>query len=145
MLQAWQSTAAGRHLSGRRSKHTEPEMLLRRAVHGLGLRYALHKRLAKGCTPDLVLVRHRLAVFVDGDFFHGCPKHGRTEFSGPNADLWREKLARNKERDRRADQLADESGYRVLRLWECQVRSDPAGAARLVAEAARAERASAGA
>ena len=107
-------------------------MLLRRALHARGLRYALHKRLAKGCTPDVVLVRHRIALFVDGDLWHGCPQHGRMHFSGPNAPLWEEKIRRNRERDVRADALATAQGYRVLRFWECEVRRSAAACADLV-------------
>lgn len=132
---AWVATDAGRHLAGRVKRDTNPEMLLRRAVHALGLRYAIQKRLATGCTPDLVLVRHRLAVFVDGCFWHQCPVHGRTQFSGPNADLWLEKMARNKLRDERADGLAQAANYRVLRVWECQVTRSPAEAAEVVRDA----------
>lgn len=129
---SWVPTDAGRHLAGRVRRDTGPELLLRRAVHHLGLRYAVQKRLAKGCTPDIVLVRHRLAVFVDGCFWHQCPEHGRTHFAGPNAERWVEKMRKNQERDRRADELARDVGYRVLRLWECQVVRDPRGAATLV-------------
>lgn len=135
VAEVWQSTHAGRHLARRGKRDTRPELLLRSAVHQLGLRFSVQKNLAKGCTPDLVLVRHRLAVFVDGCFWHQCPDHGRTSFSGPNADLWVKKMQRNRERDRRADQLAEEAGYRVIRVWECRVMSDPAGMARLVQEA----------
>jgi DNA mismatch endonuclease, patch repair protein len=132
----WQSTTAGQHLAGRTKRDTRPELLLRFAVHARGLRYAIQKRLAKGCTPDIVLVRHRLAVFVDGCYWHQCPVHGRTTFNGPNAALWVAKMQRNKERDERANELARHAGYRVLRLWECAVMSDPRSAADLVVRAA---------
>jgi DNA mismatch endonuclease (patch repair protein) len=74
-VRKWVATTEGRHLSGRRAKDTEPELLLRRALHAAGARFRLHRRLAKGCTPDLVLLGRRIAVFVDGDFWHGCPVH----------------------------------------------------------------------
>ena len=67
----------------------------------------------------------RLAVFVDGCWWHSCPTHGRkTPFTGPNADLWTAKMARIRERDARADRLAGDLGWRVLRLWECDIRAD---------------------
>jgi DNA mismatch endonuclease (patch repair protein) len=131
----WQSTQAGRHLAGRKKRDTRPEMLLRAAVHARGLRYSVQKRLAKGCTPDIVLVRHRVAVFVDGCYWHQCPLHGRTTFNGPNASLWLAKMQRNKERDLRADEHAVAAGYRVVRLWECAVTADPKAAADLVVQA----------
>lgn len=126
MVKQWVSTRAGSHLAGRRKEHTTPEMLLRKAVHAAGGRFRLHPRIAKGCTPDFVLPRRHVAVFVDGCFWHGCPQHGRkTAWTGPNADLWAEKMRRNAERDRLATELAQRHGWRVVRVWECQVRSDP--------------------
>ena len=136
----WISTHAGRHLRGRRKAHTRPEIELRRAVHALGLRFRLQRRLASGCTPDFVLPRHKIAVFVDGCFWHGCDRHGRKTFGGPNAELWKDKLRRNRDRDRRADDLAQEAGWRVVRLWECDVLADPCGTAVLVASTADAHR-----
>lgn len=133
-MSQWVSTDEGRHLAGRRRRDTRPELLLRSAVHALGLRYAVQKRLVRGCTPDFVLVRHRVAVWVDGCYWHQCPVHGRTTFNGPNAALWVEKMRRNKECDRRADELARVAGYDVVRLWECAVMSDPASAAEVVAQ-----------
>lgn len=134
----WVSTAAGHHLAGRRRTNTEPEALLRKALHALGYRYSLHRRLAKGCTPDLLMTKYRLAIFVDGDFWHGCPEHGRTTFAGPNASLWVEKLRRNRDRDRRADELARSYGFMPVRVWECEVRRDPQAAATRLAALARA-------
>lgn len=119
------STERGRHLARRRKTNTSPEVLLRKAVHAAGGRFRLHPQIAKGCTPDFVLPSRRVAVFVDGCFWHGCPEHGRkTPWSGPNAELWAEKMRRNHERDQRATRLAAEHGWNVVRVWECQVRRD---------------------
>ena len=135
----WKPTEAGRHLSGRRKTDTAPEMALRRALHAAGARYRLHVRLAKGCTPDIVMSRRGLAVFVDGCYWHSCPAHGRkTPFTGPNAALWEEKMRRNRERDVRSTALAEELGWRVLRIWECEVKADPAVASRRVLAVANA-------
>jgi DNA mismatch endonuclease (patch repair protein) len=109
-----------------------PEVLLGSALHHLGLRYRKHVRLAKGCTPDLVFAKHRLAVFADGCYWHQCPEHGRTNFTGPNADLWKEKMARNKARDLRSSEIASALGYTVVRVWECAVMRDPQAAAEAV-------------
>lgn len=131
----WVPTSAGAHLRRRRKKDTEPELMLRRALHALGVRFRLHRSLAKGCTPDLVMPGRRIAVFVDGDYWHSCPVHGRKRpFTGPNAELWAEKMRRNRERDARSTRLASEAGWHVVRLWECVVRRDPEGAARAVME-----------
>jgi len=107
--------------------------MLRRAIHAQGGRFRLHRRLALRCTPDLVLPGRRLAVFVDGCWWHSCPEHGRkTPFTGPNADLWEAKMQRNRERDVHATATATELGWAVLRLWECEITTDPAAAARRV-------------
>jgi DNA mismatch endonuclease (patch repair protein) len=129
--EVWTSTSEGRHLAGRRKRDTEPELLLRRAIHAQGGRFRVQVRLAKGCTPDIVMPSRRLAIFVDGDYWHSCPEHGRkAPFTGPNAALWEEKFRRNRERDGRSTALAHDLGWQVVRLWECQVRSDPEGEAR---------------
>lgn len=120
------STVAGRHLSGRRKENTAPEVALRKALHAAGARFRLHRTLAKGCTPDIVLPSRHLAVFVDGCFWHGCPQHGRkTRWTGPNAELWLAKMRRNHERDEYSTQMAVALGWTVARVWECSVREDP--------------------
>lgn len=135
MDSGWTSTSEGRHLRGRKKVGTEPELLLRRALHAAGCRFRLHRHIAPGCTPDLVLPRHGIAVFVDGDYWHSCPVHGRkTPFTGPNAERWEQKMRRNRERDERSTALAEEHGWTVLRIWECAIRADPDGAARTILE-----------
>ena len=138
MAERWTSTRQGAHLAGRKKNDKVPEVLLRQALHRAGARFRLHPRLAKGCTPDVVLPRRRLAVFVDGCFWHGCPRHGRkTAFTGPNAGLWEAKMVRNGERDAAATALAEGLGWTVVRVWECDVRDDADGAAARVLAAAR--------
>lgn len=122
----WVSTGASGHLRGRRNLDTEPELLLRKALHALGVRFRLHKRLDKGCTPDILLASRRIAVFVDGDYWHSCPLHGRkVPFAGPNATLWQAKMERIKVRDARATDIATSQGWAVVRVWECVIRRDP--------------------
>lgn len=126
----WTSTSEGAHLRGRRKTDTEPELLLRRALHARGGRFRLHRRLALRCTPDLVLPGRRVAVFVDGCWWHSCPEHGRkTPFTGPNAGLWEAKMRRVRERDQEATATAEQLGWTVIRLWECEVRVDPVASA----------------
>jgi DNA mismatch endonuclease (patch repair protein) len=126
----WVSTSKGRHLAGRKKQDTAPEIALRKALHAQGARFRLHRQLAKGCTPDIVMPGRRLAIFVDGCFWHGCPQHGRkSAFTGPNAALWEQKMQRNAERDQRSSALAREQGWTVLRVWECEVREDAVGVA----------------
>ena len=123
----WVSTHEGRHLAGRRRTDTKPEIALRKALHAAGFRFRIHTSLAKGCTPDIVLPRWRTVVFVDGCFWHGCPVHGRQRpWTGPNAALWQEKMAANQRRDITATRLAEDLGWKVERVWECEVRADAA-------------------
>jgi DNA mismatch endonuclease (patch repair protein) len=124
----WVSTVAGRHLSGRRKQNTAPEVAFRKALHAVGVRFRLHRTLAKGCTPDILLPSRHLAVFVDGCFWHGCPEHGRkTPWSGPNAELWAAKMARNRERDEYSTNVAERLGWKVFRIWECEIRARCSG------------------
>jgi DNA mismatch endonuclease, patch repair protein len=125
----WVSTPAAARLRGRRQRDTEPEMLLRRALHAAGGRFRLHRKLGQGCTPDLVMPARHLAIWVDGDFWHGCPEHGRRHFTGPNADLWERKIARNQRRDEQATATATQLGWVAVRLWECEIMRDPDAAA----------------
>ena len=100
-----------------RSKDTAPELTLRRALWQCGLRYRLRPLLAG--TPDLCFITARVAVFVDGCFWHGCPQH----YSAPvrNAEFWSRKVARNVERDRRTQSALEADGWTVLRIWEHEV------------------------
>ena len=131
----WVSPAGGSHLRGRATRNTRPEVVLRRAVHALGLRFRLHRSVAPRCTPDFVLPKWRVAVFVDGCFWHNCPQHGPKEFRGPNAELWREKIATNAERDRRNTHATEVAGWSVVRIWECEIRRSPTATAERVREA----------
>lgn len=129
----WVPTNHSRSLSGRRGCDTRPELELRRSLHALGCRYRLQQRVGPGITADLVFQTRRVAVFVDGCFWHGCPQHGKRTFSGPNADRWIAKIARNKARDRKTVSSVRGLGWAVVRLWECDILADPAGAARSIA------------
>ena len=109
---------------------------MRRALHAAGFRFRLHRRIAQGCNPDLVLPGPRVAVFVDGDYWHGCPTHfPERRPGGPNAQLWQQKFRRTRERDALAIHAGEEAGWTVLRIWECVIRESPEAAVALVAEA----------
>lgn len=129
---AWVPTAASKKLSGRRGQSTKPELQLRHALHAMGARYRLHRLVAPRLSADIVFPRQRVAVFVDGCFWHSCPRHGKSTFRGPNASRWLAKLARNKERDAQATRLAQSEGWQVIRLWECDIISDPISIAQQV-------------
>jgi DNA mismatch endonuclease (patch repair protein) len=113
---------AGRSANMRANKRTgtKPEMALRSALHARGYRYRKDFRLdlpvGRRVRPDIVFTARRLAIFVDGCFWHVCPEHGSKPKN--NEWYWSPKLARNVERDRAADAALLESGWRVVRLWE---------------------------
>lgn len=119
----WESTADGAHLRGRRTSGTAPELALRRTLHARGLRYRLGKRIGR-FRPDVVFTGAKTVLFVDGCYWHGCPTHGPTEFRGPNADKWRAKIALNRERDRTAVDELSRDGWTVVRIWECEIKSN---------------------
>ncbi len=107
-----------KNMSRIRSRDTRPELLLRRALWHCGLRYRKNVRALPG-TPDIVLARHRIAIFVDGDFWHARGHQDNPgEQVATNREFWQEKLRRNVERDRAADRELAESGWLVLRFWE---------------------------
>lgn len=115
------SRATRAHVMSRiKGKNTQPELALRRLLWGVGLRgYRLHGRLPG--TPDLVYSRIRLAVFVDGCFWHGCPRHFR--IPSDNRQYWFAKIERNRRRDRRHARSLRAQGWCVLRVWEHGLRS----------------------
>ncbi|MGA7178154.1 MAG: very short patch repair endonuclease [Thiobacillaceae bacterium] len=101
-----------------RGRDTHPEKALRRAVWALGLRYRLQYRIGRA-RPDLVLVKARIAVFVDGCFWHHCPLHG--VMPKGNHAFWKAKLMGNVQRDIETTQALVSAGWAVLRLWEHEV------------------------
>ncbi|WP_181783491.1 very short patch repair endonuclease [Pseudonocardia pini] len=109
-----------------RGRDTRPELALRRAVHALGLRYRVGARPLKGVrrTADLLFTRAKVAVFLDGCFWHGCPEHHTV--AATNAEFWARKVSDNRRRDRDTDQRLAEAGWRSVRVWE---HEDPAEAA----------------
>ncbi len=103
-----------------RRTNTKPEIALRSALHRLGYRYRKDHRLDLGpgvrVRPDIVFTARKVAIFVDGCFWHACPAHGREPTV--NEWYWSPKLRRNVERDRAADVALAAAGWRVVRLWE---------------------------
>lgn len=102
-----------------KQKGTGAELALRSALHAAGLRFRLHRRI-EAITVDIVFSGPRVAVFVDGCFWHGCPKHAT--YPKTNQDYWLPKLAANKERDERQTRHLRKTGWKVIRVWEhdCQ-------------------------
>lgn len=112
------SPTTRRAMQGNRSRDTQPELAIRSIIHGRGLRYRVAARpLARQrFTADIVFKGMRVAVFVDGCFWHGCPDHYRRP--GSNTDYWDAKVSRNRDRDRAVDRMLTDAGWAVLRAWE---------------------------
>lgn len=125
-----------------RGRDTRPELLLRRALFARGIRYRVHPKDVPG-RPDLANRTRRIAVFVDGDFWHGNPAEWRrrgfdsmeAQFRAENRDRWIAKLKRNTERDQEVTTRLEADGWRVIRVWESEVRADPDHVADAVAAA----------
>lgn len=100
-------------------RDTGPELALRRALHRLGLRYFVHRRPVPEIRreADIVFPGAKVAVFVDGCFWHGCPEHGRREHR-TNGWYWPEKIERNRTRDRETDALLLAADWTPVRIWE---------------------------
>jgi DNA mismatch endonuclease (patch repair protein) len=133
--QSWAATAAVRKsMRANRSRDTKPELAVRSAAHRLGLRYRVDARPLPHvrCRADMVFTRWRVAVFIDGCWWHGCPIHHRPPSA--NADYWAGKVSRNMTRDRRTDQILTEASWLVVRIWE---HEDPAQAAHRLADVIR--------
>ncbi len=105
-----------------KSTDTAPEMIVRRMLHAEGYRYRLHVKSLPGC-PDLVFSSRRLALFVNGCFWHGhtCPRGSRVPKA--NRPYWEKKIARNRERDAQNFGALESLGWRSLTLWECEIKS----------------------
>lgn len=112
-----------RMMAGIKSKDTRPEMTVRRFLHGRGFRYRLHRRDLPG-TPDLVLPRYKTVIFVHGCFWHG---HDCRHFKLPatRTGFWKEKIGKNKSRDKKNEKKLLASGWKVITVYECSIRDDP--------------------
>lgn len=113
-------------MRGNRSRDTKPELALRSAVHALGLRFRVADKPLPNLrrTADMVFKSSRVAVFLDGCYWHGCPQHYVP--SRTSIDYWGAKISRNKERDAETNRLLTESGWRVIRVWEHESPTDAA-------------------
>lgn len=113
-------------MSRQARKDTQPELDLRRILHAAGLRYRVGLAVPglRRRTMDIAFTRLRLAVFVDGCFWHGCPSHGTAPKA--NSEWWAEKIARNRARDVETTEHLAELGWAVLRIWEHETATDGA-------------------
>lgn len=113
-----------RNMSHIRSKDTKPEIMLRKALWHLGFRYRKNYAALPG-KPDIVLIRYKIVIFVDGDFWHA---RGHQQYPGEqvssNKEYWQKKLEHNVERDRAVNDALTEQGWLILRFWESDVKKN---------------------
>lgn len=136
------SPATRRAMQANRRRDTGPEMAIRRLVHASGLRYRVDARPLPTAryTADLIFTRARVAVFIDGCWWHGCAEHYRPPAS--NTTYWAGKVTRNRERDQLANEALIAAGWTVVRIWEHEA---PESAARQIEGAVRGGAAGCGA
>lgn len=116
---SWASSEASRRtMQANRSRDTGPELAVRRLLHARGLRYRVAARPVQGVrrTADIVFPRARVAVYIDGCYWHGCPEHYVQPRS--HVEYWTAKVAKNRARDVETNALLEEAGWTVLRFWE---------------------------
>ncbi|MEH0818540.1 MULTISPECIES: very short patch repair endonuclease [unclassified Micromonospora] len=109
-----------------RRKDTEPELAIRRALHRAGVRYRIGVPVTglRRRTIDIAFTGIKLAVFVDGCFWHGCPQHAT--WPRANAAWWEAKILKNRERDRETTRQLEDQGWTVIRIWEHEPAEDAA-------------------
>jgi DNA mismatch endonuclease (patch repair protein) len=126
-------------MAGIRGKNTRPELAVRKFLHARGFRYRLHSNHLVG-SPDIVLARYKVAIFVHGCFWHrhiGC-RYATTPATRP--EFWLEKLEKNRARDQRAKIELIRAGWRVAVVWECSLRKGPNSALSALVEFIQSER-----
>ena len=128
------SEDARRRMENQPQRDTRPELKIRSILHKLGFRYRVDYQPIKGIRrrADVAFIGPRVAVFVDGCFWHGCPTHGTWPKSNPK--FWRNKIKTNQKRDADTNKRLEEAGWKVVRIWE---HEDPFDAARKIAETIR--------
>jgi DNA mismatch endonuclease (patch repair protein) len=127
---SWASSAGVRSsMQSNKGRDTQPELALRSAAHALGLRYRVSVRPLRELrrTADLVFTKARVAVFLDGCFWHGCPDHHTV--AATNASFWAKKVESTRSRDRETDRRLADAGWTSIRVWE---HEDPVEAAQRI-------------
>jgi DNA mismatch endonuclease (patch repair protein) len=127
-------------MSRQKSRNTQVELALRKALHAAGMRYRVHRRPVKGVRreADIVFTAVKVAVFVDGCFWHGCPEHAT--WPKTNAEFWRAKIEGNRRRDLDTDARLAEAGWLAVRVWEHEPIESAARVVRAAVDSRRTAR-----
>lgn len=116
------SDGTRRSMQANKSRDTEPELAVRRLLHAAGLRFRVNYPVLPRRTADIVFTRAKVAVFIDGCFWHGCPAHYQAPST--NRDYWHDKVTKNSERDADTTGRLLGSGWTVMRFWEHEPPAD---------------------
>lgn len=111
-----------RNMAAVKGKDTKPEMIVRKYLFSRGLRFRVQVRKLPG-TPDIVLPKYKTAIFVNGCFWHGHEGCKYFRLPKSNVEFWKEKIERNIERDKESMQALFDLGWKVVRVWECELRN----------------------
>lgn len=111
-----------RNMAAIKGKDTKPEMIVRKYLFSRGLRFRVQVRKLPG-TPDIVLPKDKTAIFVNGCFWHGHEGCKYFRLPKSNVEFWKEKIERNIERDKESMQALFDLGWKVVRVWECELRN----------------------
>lgn len=111
-----------RNMAAIKSNDTEPEMIVRRYLHGMGWRYGLHNKTLPG-KPDIVLRRYKTVIFVNGCFWHGHKNCKYFRLPKSNTEFWQRKIEQNCIRDKRDIEALHKLGWRVIVIWECRLKT----------------------
>lgn len=118
------SEQRSKNMKSVRTTDTAPEIILRKALWHIGLRYRKNYTNLLG-KPDIVLTRQKIAIFVDGDFWHARGHQDNPgEQVATNKEFWKKKLTRNVERDKEVNDALTDAGWLVLRFWESDIKKD---------------------
>lgn len=117
------SESTSRVMSANKGKDTKPEVLLRKELFKNDIRgYRLHWKKADG-RPDIAFVKYRKAIFINGCFWHRCP-YCKLSLPKSNQEFWKSKFEKNTERDKRKIQALNNSGWKTLVIWECEIKKE---------------------
>ena len=122
MADVMTSEQRSRCMAAIKGKDTKPEMIVRKYLFSRGLRFRVQVKKLPG-TPDIVLPKYKTAIFVNGCFWHGHEECKYFRLPKSNIEFWKEKIERNIERDRESMQALLDLGWKVIRVWECELRN----------------------
>ena len=115
--------ARSRLMAKVKSKNTKPEILFRKALWKIGVRYRIHDKSLPG-SPDISMKKYKVVIFIDGEFWHGYEWEKKKLVIKTNRDFWIPKIERNMQRDRQNTLKLEQLGFKVFRFWEKDIKKD---------------------